>query len=374
MIPIDTVLIKVASRCNINCSYCYVYNMGDSGWAAMPKRISHETTLAVALALRDLSSAQQRPFAVTLHGGEPLLLGHAGLARLLETLRENVPLDYSVSIQTNGMLITDRILDICSEYRTTVSVSIDGPASVHDRSRVGHQGEPTHGQVIRGIGRLRDHPDSEFLYSGLLAVIDPRSDPQYVYEFLKGLGARSIDFLCRDGNHSRLPPGKASIESTEFGSWLAVLLDLYLADPRPPRVRLLDDILKLILGGRGAKEGIGITDFGILIIDTDGSVTKNDTLKSAFDGADRFEQPWSVHTHRLPEIVGSVDFARYHALQRATSSDCRSCPEYHVCGGGMPLHRWRDDNGFDNPSVYCADQILLINHARNRLNEFRISA
>ena len=124
MIPIDTVLIKVASRCNINCSYCYVYNMGDSGWADMPKRISHETTLAVALALRDLSSAQQRPFAVTLHGGEPLLLGHAGLARLLETLRENVPLDYSVSIQTNGMLITDRILDICSEYRTTVSVSI----------------------------------------------------------------------------------------------------------------------------------------------------------------------------------------------------------------------------------------------------------
>ena len=370
MIPIDTVLIKVASRCNINCSYCYIYNMGDAGWAAMPKRISHETTLATARALRDLSSVQQRPFAVVLHGGEPILLGDAKLERLLKTIRSNLPFDYSVSVQTNGMLITDRVLDICSEFRTTLSVSIDGPASVHDRNRVGHQGEPTHERVLSGIRRLREHPNSEFLYSGLLAVIDPQSDPREVYEFLKGLGARSIDFLCRDGNHSRLPPGKSSFHTTEFGSWLAELVDVYLADPSPPRVRLVDDMIKIMLGGAGTKEGVGITDYGILIIDTDGSITKNDTLKSAFNGADRFTQDWSVHTDEIIELVGSDEFAQYHALQRPTCATCHSCPVLHICGGGMPLHRWRDDNGFDNPSVYCADQKLLIRHIGNRLREY----
>ena len=25
----------------------------------------------------------------------------------------------------------------------------------------------------------------------------------------------------------------------------------------------------------------------------------------------------------------------------------------------MPLHRWSDDNGYDNPSVYCTDQKFL---------------
>ncbi len=30
----------------------------------------------------------------------------------------------------------------------------------------------------------------------------------------------------------------------------------------------------------GIKEGIGVTDFGIAVIDTDGTVTKNDTLKN----------------------------------------------------------------------------------------------
>lgn len=75
MIEIDTVLIKVASRCNINCTYCYVYNMGDEGWADMPNHISPETTLAISNALSELTHLQTRPFAVVLHGGEPLLLG-----------------------------------------------------------------------------------------------------------------------------------------------------------------------------------------------------------------------------------------------------------------------------------------------------------
>ncbi len=132
----------------------------------------------------------------------------------------------------------------------------------------------------------------------------------------------------------------------------------------------MDDLIKLVLGGTGTKEGVGITDYGVLIIDTDGSITKNDTLKSAFDGADRFAWHWSVHADEITELVGSDEFAEYHALQRPTCATCLSCPELRICGGGMPLHRWRDDNGFDNPSVYCADQKLLIRHIRNRLHEY----
>lgn len=138
MIEIDTVLVKVASRCNINCTYCYVYNMGDSGWAEMPNHISQETTLAVAKSLDELTQIQTRPFAVILHGGEPLLLGAKKLDRVLSELRSVVPSACSFGLQTNGILITDEILDVCFKYKTTISVSIDGPKHVHDRARAGH--------------------------------------------------------------------------------------------------------------------------------------------------------------------------------------------------------------------------------------------
>ena len=373
MIAIDTVLVKVASRCNINCRYCYIYNMGDTRWATMPKRISHATITALAKALGDLSRAQQRRFAVVFHGGEPLLLGPKKLGVLLAALRRALPSDYPFSLQTNGMLITQEILDLCSEYRTSLGVSIDGPPDVNDRHRIDHAGKGTHKEVLEGIKKLQNHRDSDFLYKGLLAVIDPKSDPCEVYNFFKRLNAPSLDLLYRDGNHSRLPYGKVSFQSTENGKWLAKFLDIYLADKKPLEVRLLDDMIKLIVGGRGTKEGIGARVFGIIVIDTDGSVTKNDTLKSAFSGADRFAKQWSVRTHNLTEVANSDEFSIYYTLQRPTAPDCLSCPELGICGGGMLVNRWRDDSGYHNPSVYCADQLFLIGHIRNRVADLLVS-
>ena len=74
--------------------------------------------------------------------------------------------------------------------------------------------------------------------------MDPTSDPAEVYHYLKGLGAPSIDFLCRDGNHSRLPYGKSDVQSTEYGRWLCRLSDIYLADVHPPQIRIIDDLIK----------------------------------------------------------------------------------------------------------------------------------
>jgi uncharacterized protein len=333
----------------------------------MPKQMSSETMMAVVKALNDLACAQHRRFAVVLHGGEPLMLGYTKINFLLTALRKVLPVDYPCSIQTNGMLITEAILDVCAKHQTSLGVSIDGPKHIHDRYCVDHTGTGTYDKVLEGIARLRNHRNADFLYAGVLAVVDPTSDPHEVYNFFKQIAPPIIDFLYRDGNHSQLPYGKASVQSVEYGLWLTQLLDIYLADPTPVPIRLLDDMLKLLLGGSGTKEGIGRTDFGIVIVDTDGSIRKNDTLKTAFRGADHFEYPWSVHTHRLTDITHAPEFVTYYAMQRPTAAACLACPELSICGGGMSVNRWRDDNGYDNPSVYCADQLLLIGHMRNRL-------
>ena len=179
-----------------------------------------------------------------------------------------------------------------------------------------------------------------------------------------------MDFIYRDGNHSQLPEGKASPETKEYGTWMATLLDFYLADSNPIPIRILDDTIKLVLGGFGVKEGVGVNDYGILVIETDGSVAKNDTLKSSFDGADRFQEAWSVHTHEFDDILRTAEFSQYHAMQRPSNHTCLECPELRVCGGGMILHRWSDKNGYDNPSVYCEDQKLLIGRIRERVASF----
>lgn len=368
-VQIDTVLIKVVSRCNINCSYCYVFNMGDDNWARLEKVMSEETIAAVCNALAQLRAYQSTPFSVVLHGGEPLLLGARRLAALLKSLRSCLPNEYPISIQSNGILVTNEILDICSAYHTSIAVSLDGPQDIHDKWRVTHHGRGSFDAVMRGIRLIQSHTDADFLNAGLLAVIDPSSDPKEVYCFFKEIEPPSVDFLYRDGNHSNLPYGKASFHSTEYGAWMTGLLDVYLADKDPLPIRILDDMLKVILGGTVSKEGIGLTDFAIAIVDTDGTLMKNDTLKSSFNGADKFSVPVNIKDDTFLKFINSPEFRLYLSMQKKVAISCKACSELAVCGGGMILHRWSEERAFDNTSVYCKDQLHLINNMRSKLTQ-----
>jgi uncharacterized protein len=343
--------------------------MGDESWRRQPKRISIETQSSIVRELGALMRAQSRAFSVVLHGGEPLLLGSLRLDSLLGQLTGELGPRCGVGIQTNGVLITNEILDVCARYGVTLSVSLDGPREIHDKFRVDLHQRPTHSKVIAGITTLQAHTHASQLFSGLLAVVDPDSDPDSVYDYFKALAVPSVDFLYRDGNHTTLPYGKVAPSSVEYGHWMSRILDRYVTDPAPFRIRMLDDMMKLLLGGQGVKEGVGLTDYGILVIDTDGSIKKNDTLKSSTLG-DQFESAWTIGTNSLSAICASAEFRTYHEAQRPTSSQCRFCPLLKVCGGGMLTHRYKRETKYDNPTVFCADQMLLISRMETYLSPF----
>lgn len=372
-VQLDTVLLKTASRCNLDCSYCYVYRGPDTTWRNQPKRMHQEVLTAVRDRLVEQAAMQDAGFAIVLHGGEPLLLGFDGLATLLNSLRRRLPPErYPISIQTNGTLLNGEMLDLFAKTQTSVSVSIDGPADVNDIARLDHRGKTTHAATIRGIRLLSSHAESEFLFAGTLSVVQPTVSPSTVYEFLKTLDTPSMDFLLQDGNHDRLPPGKARFETTEFGVWLSALLDVYLGDPSPVPIRVFDDIIKLCLGGVSQKEGRGNDRYGILVVETDGEIRKNDTLRASFETADQFGNRWNVRTTPISTVLASKEFVSYSGMQVPESSCCRNCNLLPICGGGMPLYRWSSDRGYDNPSVYCHDHAILIRHAIVRLGELGI--
>ena len=366
MIPIDTVLVKLASRCNLNCDYCYVYQMGDDSWRSQPKRMADATVDAMAEQLGRLVAHQGRPLSVVFHGGEPLLVGAVRFRRICETLRLRLGGESGLHLQTNGVLLTDEVIEACADHDVGISISIDGPADTHDRHRGDHRGRGSHTRVTSAVRRVASHPAGGVLLSGLLAVIDLQANPGDVYYHLKSLGAPSIDLLYRDGNYDVLPAGKGTLQSKEYGEWMVRLLDVYLADPDPIRVRVLDDMLRLVMGGRSRKEGLGLAEYGILVVDTDGTIAKNDTLKSA-DRGDRFDEATSAVHGDLVAFVQSQDFEAYHESQRPAAAVCLACPELSVCGGGMPTHRWSAANGLANPSVFCVDQLHLIASMRERV-------
>src|SRR5579859_4216702 len=87
-LPFHTFLWKVVSRCNMDCTYCYVYNLGDDTWKAQPRLMSPETALRTAERIRQhLDRHGKSDASIIFHGGEPMMLGARRMAQLIEQIQ-----------------------------------------------------------------------------------------------------------------------------------------------------------------------------------------------------------------------------------------------------------------------------------------------
>ena len=111
---ISSFVVKPASRCNLNCSYCYVYNRADQTWKDKPGIMSDEVfTLVLARIRRHCEATGQRRVNLQFHGGEPLLMGVVRFKRWCDEARQVLAnlASLSIGIQTNGTLIDDDWID-----------------------------------------------------------------------------------------------------------------------------------------------------------------------------------------------------------------------------------------------------------------------
>lgn len=126
----SSALLKVASRCNLDCDYCYMYHHADQSWREQPAFMSDQIVAKFADRLAeyvDFTGAEC--FSVTYHGGEPLLYTAERLAQATQVIKSKIGLNCKLdfSVQTNGVLLTDESLFILKDAGIFISLSLDGP-------------------------------------------------------------------------------------------------------------------------------------------------------------------------------------------------------------------------------------------------------
>ncbi|MEV5710569.1 FxsB family cyclophane-forming radical SAM/SPASM peptide maturase [Actinoallomurus sp. NPDC052274] len=369
-VPFQSFVLKVHSRCNLSCDYCYIYEMADQSWRNSSKVMSDAVIDRTAARIGEHARTHGlTTIDVVLHGGEPLLAGADVLGRVVTAVRRELPLSTQPQfiVQTNGILLDDSMLDVLSAHDINVGVSIDGNAEANDRHRRYADGRGSHEAVLRGLNALRA-PSYRRLYSGLLCTVDLANDPVETYRSLVSHEPPMMDFLLPHGNWTTPPPGRDDDPSrTPYGDWLVAAFDTWYGETtRKTSVRLFEDALNLLFGGHSTSEQIGIAPAGVVVVDTDGYVEQVDTLKSAYDGAPA--TGFSVRDAPFDAALRHPSVAARQLGIQGLCDACRSCPERDVCGGGYYTHRYRAGNGFLNPTVYCADMLRFVSHVRGRVS------
>src|SRR5690606_2643825 len=127
--PFRQFVLKVASRCDLSCDHCYVYEHADQGWRRQPMVMSDTTTARVAERIAE--HAQKHGLGtvhVILHGGEPLLAGPARLERISRCLAQALTgvARLDVRVHTNGVRLDEAWLPTFEAANIKVGISLDG--------------------------------------------------------------------------------------------------------------------------------------------------------------------------------------------------------------------------------------------------------
>ena len=191
-------IVKLTAVCDIDCTYCYMFNQSDQTFKRMPARMPLPTALRLLDRICDyFPQDEPEPFSIVLHGGEPMLWPDAGFAALLSQIaqRRDQGWNLDVAVQTNLVQpINPEILALFREHQVSFGISLDGPREVNDAARVDKLGRGTYERVMANVKRMLDAGDGA-LIGGFLCVANPSLPPAEFLAWVRTLPVQKVYVL-----------------------------------------------------------------------------------------------------------------------------------------------------------------------------------
>jgi uncharacterized protein len=365
------VIFKIVERCNINCDYCYYFNMGDKSALGRKSTVTVSTAeqLAqwLAVGCQELATTE---VLICFHGGEPMLFHperfDAICAAIENRLGKMVRLRFG--IQTNGTIATRQWLSVLDKHQVSVGISIDGGPGAHNRHRLDHRGKSTFEKTkdnLKAFVRIAEDTHPKAIWPATLSVLDWRNDYAEEYVYLRKLGVRRMSFLLPDRNVDDGFRRDSGETPQKYGEALFDIFKAWLTEDDPSvEVLFIKEFLdKLQCAPSNESRNSDVEPDGersfeirwskqILVVHSDGAIGVSDAYIPAL--AWYLDTPKSsIFDTSLRSFLMSGVYDEICRANNALPIACRECEWRRFCRGGDNENRYSKKNGFDNPSVYC---------------------
>ena len=140
------VMIEPTSACNLNCVYCYK-------GAKQQKSMSEDMAISIIDQAVKYTAEREMMCEIVWHGGEPTLAGVSFFKKVFDfiaSLKSKYPI--TQSLQTNGTLLSEKLLNLLADHKVEISVSLDSPTPwYHEKLRPHLDAKNTHIQIVESI-------------------------------------------------------------------------------------------------------------------------------------------------------------------------------------------------------------------------------
>ena len=384
-----SVMVKTAGPvCNLDCDYCY-YLEKDALYPGKKFNLSsfrmNEEVLEKLI--RDFITSQpQQTIEFVWHGGEPTLLGIEYFRKAL-TLQKKYAGEKEIlnSFQTNGTLITDEWAEFLAENHFLCGLSIDGPKKFHDNHRRFPNGQGSWEKVVECARLFRKH-GVEFNTMSVVNASNSK-EPATVYEFLKSIGSRFMQFTPIAERIALDPANPLSIvdnrynkatavmeenvSATDWGNFLCRIFDIWVKnDVGTYFVNYFDNTLAAYAGQYPSLCSMAPYCGCSLAVEHNGDVyTCDHFVFEDYKLGNIFEK-------NIAEMAKSDQQLFFEQRKQDTlSRQCRNCPFIKACGGDCPKNRFVKNEDGESVSCLCEGFRMFFNHTRKHFefmaNELR---
>lgn len=363
-----TVILKPTNACNLSCKYCCVEK---DAWQGRMDLKTLERCVQEVMAIPGKETINW-----IWHGGEPTLMGVTFFAEAVR-LQRTYQGKHRVrnNIQTNVTLLNDEFIDFLIENEFKITTSIDGPQTIHDRTRVYPDGKGSFEDVWEVVQKLRHRVLEKIAKGGrhpglgIICVLTKKNITEIdrLYEFFSANEiALNLNPLIHIGRALEDAEG-LSLKGDEYGIALTRFFDRWFYEKNLGiEVKPLSDILfSLIAKTKTGCQFAGSCRGNFISIGPQGDVYPC----GRFDGVREYLLG-NIHKQSLHEMFNSkkhveIDNQRWSAI----SDDCKTCSYRDVCNSGCMFDAYLTKENGGKKDPYCASYKILFSHVENALKK-----
>lgn len=349
------VIIEPTSYCNMTCEYCF---KGEKKETVLPFDVFKEVVQQV------LSYIEKRGLVCEFiwHGGEPTLMGYNYLKEainFIEDAKGKSTITYS--LQTNGTLLTDDLLELFSKYGFYLGISLDSTTpDYHEKMRPMMNGEPSHAIIVDGIERAK----ARGIDVGVLMALteENASNAIDMFEFCqkRGVGL-GLNPVSADSHSAHLD---IELSPETYLKVCLDLFDLWLTQSKTPiRFNPAFGIIETLIKKPDAITHEKNCQMSYISIGPEGDIYP----------CNRF---YGIEEYKFGSIFSGFENAmnsdvRKKLLNRKISNieKCRKCSISAYCNGGCMHHAASHYGTIFAPDHLCIVYRGLVKHAIKRLHE-----
>ena len=282
-------------------------------------------------------------------------------------------------MQSNAILVDEKILDFCERYGFDIGLSMDGPEEIHNLTRVYPGGKGSFQDVWRGIQMIRNRNEEtrkrtekgkkpQHLGGGVITILNRLNISRLdeIYDFFKANKMSiKINPLTRSGratdNYEELGIGPA-----EYGKALIKLFNRWFYENEQGiDVDPLSTILGNLMTGKPVSCNFREScRNGLVSIGPNGDVYPC----GRFNGVKEY---WlgNINTDRLTNILESKKHKVLAARSSETVKGCSACNYNRICNAGCMHDAYTQRGEINDKDYYCASYKILFRHLEKALNK-----